>query len=116
MKNIAQICPVESYEWRSPGSTQYKGLHGEASSAWKDCLLRLQVHVYENVGISGGGGGGDGTPYDCLIGEAAPEKGIFSMLQVYERVVVSLVEVCKRVGKSVIAVCEKGQKGLTDLF
>ena len=63
-----------------------------------------------------GGAGGDGTPYDGLIGEAPPEKGIFSMLQVYERVVVSLVEVCKRVGKSVIAVCEKGQKGLTDLF
>ena len=56
MKNIAQIWPVESYEWRSPGSTQYKGLHGEASSTWKDYLFRLQVHVYENVGISGGGG------------------------------------------------------------
>ena len=56
MKNIAQTWPVESYEWRSPGSTQYKGLHGEASSAWKDYLFRLQVPVYENVGISGGGG------------------------------------------------------------
>ena len=60
--------------------------------------------------------GGGGTPYDGLIGKALPERGTFSMLQVYERVVVSLVEVCKRVGKSVIAVCEKGQKGLTDLF
>ena len=66
-------------------------------------FFRLQVHVYENVGISGGGGG---TPYDGLIGKALPERGIFSMLQVYERVVAvvgSLVEVCKRVGKSVIA-------------
>ena len=47
--------------------------------------------------------GGGGTPYDGLIGKALPERGTFSMLQVYERVVVSLVEVCKRVGKSVIA-------------
>ena len=44
-----------------------------------------------------------GTPYDGLIGKALPERGIFSMLQVYKRVVVSLVEVCKRVEKSVIA-------------
>ena len=65
-------------------------------------FFRLQVHIYENVGISGGGGGG-GTPYDGLIGKALPERGTFSMLQVYERVGVSLVEVCKRVGKSVIA-------------
>ena len=46
--------------------------------------------------------GGGGTPYDGLIGKALPERGIFSMLQVYERVVAvvgSLVEVCKRVGK-----------------
>ena len=64
-------------------------------------FFRLQVHIYENVGISGGGGGG--TPYDGLIGKALPERGTFSTLQVYERVVVSLVEVCKRVGKSVIA-------------
>ena len=62
-------------------------------------FFRLQVHLYENVGISGGGD----TPYDGVIGKALPERGIFSMLQVYERVVVSLVEVCKRVGKSVIA-------------
>ena len=65
-------------------------------------FFRLQVHIYKNVGISGSGGGG-GTPYDGLIGKALPERGTFSMLQVYERVVVSLVEVCKRVGKSVIA-------------
>ena len=55
-------------------------------------FFRLQVHICENVGISGGGG----TPYDGLIGKALPEKGTFSMLQVYERVGVSLVEVCKR--------------------
>ena len=59
-------------------------------------FFRLQVHIYEN-------GGGGGTPYDGLIGKALPERGTFSMLQVYERVVVSLVEVCKRLGKSVIA-------------
>ena len=47
--------------------------------------------------------GGGGTPYDGLIGKALPERGTFSMLQVYERVGVSLVEVCKRIGKSVIA-------------
>ena len=65
-------------------------------------FFRLQVHIYENVGISGGGGRG-GTPYDGLIGKALPERGTFSMLQVYELVGVSLVEVCKRIGKSVIA-------------
>ena len=47
-----------------PGDTQYKSLHGE------------------NVGISGGGG----TPYDGLYGKAPPERGIFSTLQIYERV------------------------------
>ena len=62
-------------------------------------FFRLQVHIYENVGIGGGGG----TPYYGLIGKVLPERGIFSMLQVYERVVVSLAEVCKRVGKSVTA-------------
>ena len=54
----------------------------------------------ENVGISGRGGG---TAYDGLVGKAPPERGIFSIIQVYEGVGVSLVEVCKRVGKSVIA-------------
>ena len=79
--------------------THYKGLHGEAPPDMIT-FFRLQVHIYENVGISGGWGGG-GTPYDGLIGKALPERGTFSMLQVYERVVVSLVG--KRVGKSVIA-------------
>ena len=65
-------------------------------------FFRLQVHIYENVGI-GGGGGAPPTPYDGLIGKVLPERGIFSMLQVYERVVVSLAKVCKRVGKSVTA-------------
>ena len=47
--------------------------------------------------------GGGGNPYDGPYGKDPPERGTFSMLQVYERVGVSLVEVCKRVVKSVIA-------------
>ena len=54
------------------------------------------------------GAGGGGTPYNGLYGEAPPERGTFSRLQVYERVANLLVEVCERVGKSV--------KGLTDAF
>ena len=37
------------------------------------------------------GGGGD-TPHNGLYGEASPEKGTFSRLQVYERVGISLVD------------------------
>ena len=51
------------------------------------------------------------TPYNGLYGEAPPERGIFSRLQVYERVGILLGEVYKRVGKSVIRVCERTQKG-----
>ena len=51
------------------------------------------------------------TPFNGLYGEAPPERGIFSRLQVYERVGILLVEVYKRVGKSVIRVCERTQKG-----
>ena len=62
-------------------------------------------------------GGGGVTPYNCLYGEALPERGIFLRLQVYERVVISLAEVYERVGKSVISVGKlKGPKGLTDVF
>ena len=35
---------------------------------------------------------GGGTPYNGLYGEAPPEKGTFSRLQVYERVGISLVD------------------------
>ena len=52
-----------------------------------------------------------GVGYDGLYGEAPPERGTFSRLQVYERVGISLVEVHKRVGKSVIWVCKRVQKG-----
>ena len=45
-------------------------------------------------------GGGD-TPYNGLYGEAPPERGIFSRLQVYERVGILVVEVYEMVGKSV---------------
>ena len=55
------------------------------------------------------GGGGGGTPYDSLYGEAAPERGIFFRIQVYEGVGSSLVEVYKRVGKSVVWVCKRAQ-------
>ena len=41
-----------------------------------------------------------GTPYNGLYGEAPPERGTFTRLQVYERVGISQVEVYKRVGKS----------------
>ena len=37
--------------------------------------------------------GGEGTPYKGLYGEAPPERGTFSRLQVYERVGISLVVV-----------------------
>ena len=37
--------------------THYKGLHGEAPPDMIT-FFRLQVHIYENVGISGGWGGG----------------------------------------------------------
>ena len=52
-----------------------------------------------------------GVGYDGLYGEAPPERGTFSRLQVYERVGISLAEVHKRVGKSVIWVCERAQNG-----
>ena len=44
-----------------------------------------------------------GTPYSGLYGEAPPERGTFSRLQVYKRVGISQVEVYKRVGKSVVS-------------
>ena len=56
-------------------------------------------------------GGGGVTASDGPYGEAPPERGIFSRLQLYERVWISLVEAYKRVGKSVIWVCERVQKG-----
>ena len=55
----------------------------------------------------GEGNSGVGSPYDGLYGEAAPERGIFFRLQVYERVGILVTEVYKRVGKSVIWVCER---------
>ena len=55
--------------------------------------------------VTSPGRGGGGTPYVGLYEEAPPERGIFSRLQVYERV-----------GKSVIWVCEKAQKRGTFLF
>ena len=42
--------------------------------------------------------GGGVTAYDGPYGEAPPERGIFSRLQLYERVWISLVEAYKRVG------------------
>ena len=57
-----------------------------------------------------------GTPYNYLYGEAPPETGIFSRLQVCERVGILLVEVYKGGGKSVILVCERTPKGVTDEF
>ena len=51
-----------------------------------------------------------GTPYNGLYGEAAPERGIFFRLQVYERVGNLLGEVHKRVEESAIWVSEKAQK------
>ena len=61
--------------------------------------------------------GGGGTPNDGLYGEAPSERGIFSRLQVYERVGISLVEVYKTVGKSGCHLgLWKAPKGLTDGF
>ena len=51
-----------------------------------------------------------GIPYNGLYGEAAPERGIFFRLQVYERVGNLLGEVHKRVEESAIWVSEKAQK------
>ena len=33
----------------------------------------------------GGGGGGEGTPYNDLYEEAPTERGLFSLVEVYER-------------------------------
>ena len=52
----------------------------------------------------------EGIPYNGLYGEAAPERGIFFRLQVYERVGNLLGEVHKRVEESAIWVSEKAQK------
>ena len=54
--------------------------------------------------------GGGGTPYNGLYGEAPPESGAFSRLQVYERVGILLVEVYERVGKSAIWLCKMVQR------
>jgi len=43
-----------------------------------------------------------GTPYNGLYGEAPPERGTFSRLQVYKRVGISWAEVYGREGKSVV--------------
>ena len=43
------------------------------------------------------------TRYNGLYGEAAPERGTFFSLQVYERVMISQFEVYKTVGKSVVS-------------
>ena len=50
-------------------------------------------------------GWGEGTPYNCLYGEAQPVRDTFIVLNVYERVGISVVEVYKRVGKTVTSVC-----------
>ena len=57
-----------------------------------------------------------GNPYDGPYGKDPPERGIFSMLQVYERVGVSMIEVCNLLHTALHAVWEKDQKGLTDIF
>ena len=56
------------------------------------------------VGEEGGGG-------YSLYGEASPERGTFSRLQVYERVGISPVKVYERLAKTVISVCKKAQEG-----
>ena len=45
-----------------------------------------------------------------MRGEAAPERGIFFRLQVYERVGILHVEVYERVETSVIWACERAQR------
>ena len=57
------------------------------------CLVHITTSVQE-IPPEGS------TPYDGLYGKAPPERGIFSRLQVYERV-----------GRSAIWVCEGAQKG-----
>ena len=47
-----------------------------------------------------GSGGGD-TPRNGLYGEALPERGTFSRLQVYERVPFHILQLVKSLGKSV---------------
>ena len=65
------------------------------------------IHSMNSLVYSAPGGGGGGTSYNCLYGEALPEKGTFFALQVYERVGISSVEVGDRVGKSVIYVFKR---------
>ena len=64
----------------------------------------------ETVEKARGWGGGGGTSYNGLYGEAPPESGTFSRLQVYERVGILLVEVYERVGKSAIWLCKMVQR------
>ena len=43
--------------------------------------------------------GARGTTHNDLHGEAPPERGTFSRLQVYKRVGILLLEVCKSKGR-----------------
>ena len=68
------------------------------------CYIKLtspQKYNYLTTFYPGGRRWG-GTLYNGLYGEAPPERGTFSRLQVYKRVGILQVEVYKRVEKSVI--------------
>ena len=47
--------------------------------------------------------------FNGLHWEVPCQRGVFRLLQVYERVGISQVEVYEMVGKSIILVCKKAQ-------
>ena len=61
----------------------------------RNIVNRSIIPAYQNIAlwIPPGGGGGEGTPYNGLYGEAPPERGTFSRLEVYKRVGISRVGV-----------------------
>ena len=62
--------------------------------------LTIDLHGFK-PGLSGGGGGP--TPYNCLSGEAPPQRDTFFKLPLNERVGISLVEVyIKRIRKYIV--------------
>ena len=96
-----------SVESQSPKSNESQP--GQVYPIHQDSIIRLLNLLVVAWGVGG-------APYDSLYGEAPPERGIFSRLQVYERVGISLVGVHKRGGKNLSFGSMEGPKGLTDEF
>ena len=72
------------------------------------CVTNISQKTSDQKSVGRRGGG---AVIFCtgLYGEAAPERGTFFRLQVYERVGISLVDVYERKGKSAISVGKKAR-------